>query len=101
MPFIQPALLAAEYGLLEHGNWDVVIPRLEEGLEPLHAVYRTDRCLPPIRLALAEDRLKMISWFKEVSIREMELEEIRAFDPGLQSFKNINTPDEFGQAETK
>jgi molybdopterin-guanine dinucleotide biosynthesis protein A len=100
MPFIQPALLAAQYHLLVQGEWDVVIPRSEDGLEPLHAVYRRDTCLPVIRRALDEDRLKMISWFGDVKVREMGLEELQGFDPDHRSFMNINTPDEFRRAET-
>src|SRR5512135_2970118 len=58
MPFINPALLVAEQNLLVQGSWDVAIPRSEEGLEPLHAVYRKDACLTPIRRALEEGRLR-------------------------------------------
>jgi molybdopterin-guanine dinucleotide biosynthesis protein A len=100
MPFINPELLTAERDLLLQGNWDVVIPRSDEGLEPLHAVYRRDSCLAAIRQALEIDQLRLVAWFGDVKVHEMDLAEISVLDPGLLSFKNINTPEEFKQAES-
>lgn len=99
MPFINPQLLALERDLLGADEWDVVLPRSNDGLEPLHAVYRKDVCLPAIRMALNEDRLRMISWMGDVKVREMGIEELVVIDPGLRSFMNVNTPDEFKRAE--
>ena len=99
MPFINPELLAAERDLLAQGDWDVAIPRSAEGLEPLHALYRKEICLPPIRLALEENRLRMDSWLSNVKVREMSLEEVALYDPEFRSFMNVNTPEEFTQAE--
>ncbi len=99
MPFINPQLLVAERDLLIEGKWDVVIPRSTEGREPLHAVYRKDACLPAIRRALDEDKLRMDSWFADVKVREMSLEEVSVYDPMFRSFMNVNTPEEFRQAE--
>jgi len=99
MPFINPELLAAERAFLVQGDWDVAIPRSDEGLEPLHAVYRKDVCLPPILKALEEDRLRMTSWFSDVKVREVSLDEVALYDPEFLSFMNVNTPEEFTQAE--
>lgn len=85
--------------MLVGGASDVVIPHSGENWEPLHAVYRKDACLPAIRRALDENRLRMDSWFSDVKVREMSLEEVSAFDPALRSFMNVNTPEEFRQAE--
>ncbi len=99
MPFVNPQLLKAERDLLAQGDWDLVIPRSPEGLEPLHAVYRKDTCLPHIHRALEENRLRMDSWFSDVKVREMSLEEVSVIDPEFRSFMNVNTPEEFTQAE--
>ena len=98
MPFVSAGLLEYERDLCG-ADWDVVIPRLGSGWEPLHAIYRTETCLPKIRKALEENRLRMDSWFGEVHIRSLLEEEIRRIDPDLRSFLNINTPEEFKQAE--
>lgn len=98
MPFVSADLLEYERDLCG-ADWDVVIPRLNSGWEPLHAIYRRETCLPKIRKALDENRLRMDSWFGEVQIRSLLEEEIRRIDPDLRSFRNINTPEEFKQAE--
>jgi len=99
MPFLNPALLLAQRALLEREQVDVVIPRSPEGLEPLHAVYRREVCLPAVRQALAEGKRRMIAWLEAVRVREMNAEEIAAADPTLRSFVNVNSPAEFRQAE--
>jgi molybdopterin-guanine dinucleotide biosynthesis protein A len=98
MPFVSAGLLEYERDLCGVES-DVVIPRLGSGWEPLHAIYRRETCLPQIRKALEENRLRMDSWFGEVHIRSLLEEEIRRIDPDLRSFLNINTPEEFKQAE--
>jgi len=98
MPFVSADLLEYERDLCG-ADWDVVIPHLNSGWEPLHAIYRRETCLPKIRKALDENRLRMDSWFGEVQIRSLLEEEIRRIDPDLRSFRNINTPEEFKQAE--
>jgi molybdopterin-guanine dinucleotide biosynthesis protein A len=99
MPFVSAALLETERILLTEGAWDVVIPRSVDGLEPLHAVYRKDNCLPAIRRALDSDRLRMVSWLGDVKVREMSLEEVSLVDPDQRAFINVNTPEEFKRAE--
>ncbi len=99
MPFVNPQLLLAERDELVDGEWDAVIPHSTEGREPLHAVYRKDACLPAIRQALDENRLRMDSWFSDVKVHEMSLEEVSVYDPEFRSFMNVNTPEEFRQAE--
>jgi molybdopterin-guanine dinucleotide biosynthesis protein A len=101
MPFASLALLQAEFSLLEQADVDVVLPVAGHGPEPLHAVYRREVCLYPVLLALEENRLRLTSWMDKVRVREMSLEEIRAFDPMGRAFLNTNTPEEFAQAETE
>jgi molybdopterin-guanine dinucleotide biosynthesis protein A len=99
MPFIQPTLLGAQRDLLLSEGADVVIPRSSLGLEPLHAVYRREICLPAVRMALEKGERRMVGWFSAVKVRVMEPAEIAVYDPDQRSFINVNTPDEFRQAE--
>lgn len=99
MPFINPRLLDGQRALLWKEGADVVIPRSQIGLEPLHAVYRRETCLPVVRAALAAGERKLIAWFPSVVVHEMTGEEITAFDPGYHSFTNVNSPEEFRAAE--
>jgi molybdopterin-guanine dinucleotide biosynthesis protein A len=98
MPFVNPDLLQSELDLLQTSGSDLVIPQLEGGLEPFHAVYRKESCLPEIEWALAADKWRVDSWFSRVRVYRMPEEEIRKLDPHLRSFWNINTPEELEQA---
>ena len=99
MPFIRPELLSAQRRILIDESVDVVIPRSPDGMEPLHAVYNRDACLPVIRAALKQGERRMISWLPSVRVREMTAEEIAVYDPQFWSFINVNSPEEFRDAE--
>lgn len=99
MPFLHPALLLKQRKMLIDAGADVVIPRSNEGLEPLHTVYRKGTCLPAVRAALETGERKMISWFSSVKVREISMAEISVIDPDGLCFLNVNNPDEFRRAE--
>jgi molybdopterin-guanine dinucleotide biosynthesis protein A len=99
MPFTSPDLFKHENDLLSKTGVDVVIPSTDKGLEPLHAVYRRETCLPVVRSALEAGRLKTIAWLPQVNVRIVLPEEVARFDPHNLAFWNLNTPDEFRQAE--
>ena len=99
MPFLNPSLLQAQGEMLEREGADVVIPRSPEGLEPMHAIYRRERCLPAVQRALEAGQRKMTAWFSDVIMREMSSQEIARIDPDFRSFVNVNSPEEFKEAE--
>lgn len=103
MPFASRELFALERDLLQAEAADVVIPPSEEGngYEPLHAVYRRAACLPAIEAAIAADEWKLISWFPQVKVRTLTPEELKRCDPSGLAFWNLNTPEEFAQAEER
>ena len=99
MPFVNADLLAHQRDLLFSDNVDVVVPSSEKGLEPLHAIYRRETCLPVVREALEAGEQRLISWFPRVRVRILTPEEMKPFDRRGLMFLNINTPDELAQAE--
>lgn len=99
MPFVSADLLAHLLDLLFSDNMDVVVPSSERGLEPLHAIYRRETCLPAVREALDSGEQRLISWFPRVKVRILTPEETNPFDPHGLMFLNVNTPDELAQAE--
>jgi len=99
MPFASAALLEAANRLLVEERFDVVIPKSEEGYEPLHAIYRRETCLPAIESAIDADQWKVIAWFPQVKVRVLTPEEIKRYDPSGLAFWNVNTPEEFVEAE--
>lgn len=98
MPFLDLNLLRYMI-LLAHGH-DVVIPRIEGLLEPLHAIY-SKSCLEPIDHLLARGGLKIIDFFPEVRVRYVEEEEVDIFDPQHLSFFNVNTPSDLEEMKKR
>jgi molybdopterin-guanine dinucleotide biosynthesis protein A len=91
----------AAAGFLNQDEADVVIAEAAEGFEPLHAVYRRETCIPAIESAIDADQWRMISWFPRVKLRRLTPDELRHYDPQGLAFWNVNTPDEFSQAEQR
>jgi len=88
MPFLKPELMT--YLIEQRFNYDVVIPRTKEGLEPLHALY-SKRCIEPIKKRLAIGDFRITSFLPEVRVRYCDEKEIKRIDPSLVSFINVNT----------
>lgn len=99
MPFASPSFIESAHRLLVQEDADVVIAKTDEGYEPLHAIYRRETCLPAIEAAIAADLWKVIVWFPQVNVHTLSLDEVKAFDPSGLCFWNVNTPEEFAQAE--
>ncbi len=99
-PFIQPALLRYMLALQasEGGPYDVVVPRVENYPQGLHALY-SKACLAPIRERIDADRLNVIGFYPQVRARYIDEPEYQPFDPKGLTFFNINTPDELAQAQ--
>ncbi len=95
MPFLNYALL--DYMLQISADFDLVIPRLGDMVEPLHAVY-SKTCLPPIKSLLEQGNLSIRGLFSLVRVRYVEATEINRFDPEHLSFFNINTEADLDKA---
>lgn len=96
MPFVSTALLRALLDLTD--DVDVVVPVVGDQPEPLHAVYRPT-CVPAIEQALASGRKRLIAFFDAVRVRYVPEEDVRRWDPELQSFLNVNRPEDLARAE--
>ena len=88
MPFLNQALL--RYMIELSADFDLVVPRVNNLSEPLHAVY-SKSCLAPMEDMIKQDKLSILKLFKLVKVRYVETEEIDRFDPNHLSFFNINT----------
>jgi molybdopterin-guanine dinucleotide biosynthesis protein A len=95
VPFVNGDLARRLCDLL--GDDDVLIPRVDRKLQMLHAVYRRDcaETLAAMRKK-GENRLHEIVNFAKVRI--VPEDEIRALDPELLSFFNVNTPEDYQRA---
>lgn len=99
MPFANAELMKYQYNLLMALGVDLVIPRTATGLEPFHAVYRRQTCLPYVRSSLQDGKRRVDAWFGEVKVRYINEKEIQRFDPAGIAFFNVNTPEDLLLAE--
>ena len=95
MPFLSPRAAAAMLDLAI--GFDVTIPIVDGKPQTLHAVYRTT-CIEPVLAVLESGGRRVIDFYPEVSVRELQAEEFQRLDPGGQSARNINTPDDLARA---
>jgi molybdenum cofactor guanylyltransferase len=88
MPFVNPNLL--QYMVNLSDGFDVVIPKVKNLLEPLHAIY-SKNCIPPMEYLIEQNRLSILELFPMVHVKYIEDAEIDRFDSDHWSFFNINT----------
>ncbi|TRO79295.1 formate dehydrogenase accessory sulfurtransferase FdhD [Trichloromonas acetexigens] len=92
MPFLSEEVIRALCACDRQA--EVVIPRSEWGLEPLHACYAKS-CLPAIEAVLDAGKKRIVGFFPEVRVVEVAAAELKKIDPEGLSFRNINTPEEY------
>jgi len=91
MPFLKDSVI--EYLIRSIEDYDVVVPRTKDGLQPLHAVY-SKSCLEPIKKMIDDRRYRIIDFYKYVRTKIIDEVEFISLDPQRESFVNINTPEE-------
>lgn len=97
MPFLNIALLRHIMALST--GYDVVIPRVDDEVEPLHAVY-SKKCLPPIEATLGKGKRRIVDFFPSVRVRYVDSADIDEFDPRHLSFFNVNSEADLERART-
>ncbi len=91
MPYLNKSLI--EYLINKIDDSDVIVPKTQDGLQPLHAIY-SKNCLGPIRMTIEQGKYKIIDFYPMVKIKTIGEHEFRSFDPMMESFVNVNTPEE-------
>lgn len=89
MPFLNISLL--QHMVSMSASHDVVVPRMDGMLEPLHAIYGK-RCLPFMARLLADGRRQIVAFFGDVEVHYVEEPVIDRLDPLRLSFLNVNSP---------
>jgi molybdenum cofactor guanylyltransferase len=88
MPDLNVGLIRLLISMRE--GFDVVVPRIDKWLEPLHAVY-SKQCLGPIELLIDRGARQVFQFFDQVKVRYVDLWEMQEVDPDHRAFYNINT----------
>ena len=96
-PFLKKEMVETVIGKIE-AQIDIVMPETSAGSEPLCAAY-SKRCLNPAQHHLEQNKLKIKKAFRKSRIKTISEKVLCAIDPDLQSFFNINTPEDLQRAE--
>lgn len=91
MPFLNPTLIKFLCGF---PDCDAVLPVWHGRVESLHALY-SNALLPEFQRLLAEGRFKVADALLQAHVRYVNETEIKAIDPKGESFRNVNTPDDY------
>jgi molybdopterin-guanine dinucleotide biosynthesis protein A len=95
MPFLHPDVVRLV--LARAGDGDVVIPRVGEQYETMHALY-AKACLAPMESRLRAGRLKIVGFFPDVRVFEIAADAVARHRAPELAFMNVNTPDELARA---
>jgi molybdopterin-guanine dinucleotide biosynthesis protein A len=95
MPLLDPILLRAMQERATESDADILVPRWQGELEPLHALYRPATCTPVAEAALLRGDRRIIAFYPEVRVQIMEEEDVRRWDREGRSFFNVNTQEEW------
>jgi molybdenum cofactor guanylyltransferase len=98
MPFLKVSVIRYMVNLAHKA--DIVIPRIHEKLEPLHAIY-SPACLPHIAELLHRSDLKIANFFDKVDVLEVPARDLAVFDPDFQFIVNVNSPEDLQKARSR
>ncbi len=90
-PLLRPALIRRLIELSE--SYDAAVPHVAGFDQPLSAVYRVD-VLKTVETLLSEDVLRPIVLFDRIRSRRVLQSELSDVDADLDSFVNMNSPDD-------
>jgi molybdopterin-guanine dinucleotide biosynthesis protein A len=94
MPFVSSELLSFLFARAEDNAAVVNVPRINDGLQPLCAIYRRDFG-SIAEQALREGKYKIDAMFSAVSMNVIEEAALEAAGFSARGFFNMNTPQDF------
>jgi molybdopterin-guanine dinucleotide biosynthesis protein A len=95
MPFLHPDVVRLV--VARAGEADVVIPRVGGQYETMHALY-AKACLGPMEARLRSGQLKIVGFFPDVRVLEIDAAAVARHRAPDLAFMNVNTPDELARA---
>jgi len=92
MPFVVSAVL--QQMAAQRAGHDAVLAEVEGHLQPMPAFYAKQACLPAMRSRIAQGRRSLMRLMPSLNTAVMTESDLRAFDPGLRSFVDFDTPED-------
>ena len=96
-PFLRPEVIESIIHFA--AGKDGAIPIIHGYIEPLHCAFRRTRCLSVFEEAVEEGIRKLADAYAMLDLVMIDEDLIRVLDPNLESFWNINTPEDLVRAE--
>ncbi len=96
LPLVTPDLLLA---LMAWPESQVVLPRDQQGVHPLCAVYQRESVLTVAQARLAAGNYKLQGLLAELDVSYLEDGDLAAVDPDGAALLNVNTPADLERAE--
>ena len=91
MPHLSPGLIS--YMVELSADYDVVVPVVPKGYEPVHAVY-SKQCLPFVKNSIDSGDKRIVAFYSRVRVREVSVDEMGQFGDWEKMLFNINYPHE-------
>ena len=98
LPFVEESFLHYLIAEAQSSGAVVTVPSAVGYFHPLCTVYRK-AFLPTADRALAEGRNKLDALFSEVQVRVISEEELQSAGFDAEIFRNLNTPEDWQQAD--
>lgn len=96
LPFLNADVLRLLLEVAE--GYDAAVPHLDGRAHPTLAVYSRS-CIGPIERQVARGDLALSNLLAELRVEWLDEEEIRRVDPVFRSFRNVNTPRDWQEAQ--
>ncbi len=87
--------------LSEAEGKDGAVPVVRGMFEPLHGAYRRLPALEAFEASLAKGRRKLVDAYDGLDIARVDESMMRGIDPLLESFWNLNSPQDLAEAEKR
>jgi len=95
-PFIKQSVVEYIVNQIEPG-YEVVVPRTDDGIETLFAIYSKD-CIPLIERNLGKNIFMIKKFFRKKKVKEIPVEQLKLIDPQMDFIFNVNTPKDLEKA---
>jgi len=95
MPFVEAGLAVCL--VREAPGFDVVVPQINQRLQPLFAVYSRD-CLAPVARCLESRISRVTAFYHQVRVKYVAREKIALVADVEKVFYNVNTPADLAMA---
>jgi molybdopterin-guanine dinucleotide biosynthesis protein A len=98
MPFPDKNIILKMAREFENDACQVLVPRIDGYIEPLHSVYHTSLAVAIQEHLAGKGRIAVIDFLKTIDVRYFDLEKS---EENLKAFTNINSPEDIVLAEKR